>query len=255
MKTLRFLVIGLALFFIGNHSQITVLAQTNQEKPSDMVLIPAGPFWMGIDELPPDTPWGQKDAKPKHQVTLPAFYIDRYEVTYGNYLRVDPSLKIPDRTDDTPMTHVTWHDADHYCRSVGKRLPTEAEWEKAARGTDGRAYPWGNKFDLKKTNTGNTLKPVGSYPEDQSPYGVYDMAGNVSEWTDSWYRAYPGNTFESEDYGIFQKVVRGGSFNVNRHFADDMFAQATFRNYNRPDAIGPDNGFRCAKSVSSGGKR
>lgn len=217
--------------------------------PEGMVLISAGPFWMGLDELPPDSPWGQKDARPKHQVTLPGFFIDRHEVTYGAYLLFDEKHQIPERSADTPVTHVSWTDADSYCSFLEKRLPTESEWEKAARGTDGRAYPWGNTFDPKKSNIGSAPKPVGSFPDDRSPYGVFDMAGNVSEWTDTWYRAYPGNTHDSSDYGIFQKVVRGGSFNTSRHFADEMFGQVTFRNYNRPDRLGPDAGFRCAKSL------
>lgn len=218
--------------------------------PGGMVLIPAGLFWMGLDELPPDTPWGQEDAQPKRQVLLPAFYIDQFEVTYGAYIKFDDTHVLPDRGADMPVTHVTWTDADNFCRSLRKRLPTEAEWEKAARGDDGRAYPWGNTYDPKKSNTGPMPKPVGSVSGDRSPYGVFDMAGNVSEWTDSWYRAYPGNTHKSTEYGIFQKVVRGGAFNTNSHFADEMFAQTTFRNYNRPNISGPDNGFRCAKSLS-----
>ncbi len=218
--------------------------------PQGMIRIPAGPFWMGLDELPPDSPWGQKDARPKHEVRLPAYYIDRYEVTYGDYLKFDEKHILPDRLSDVPVTHVSWTDADSYCRFSGKRLPTEAEWEKAARGIDGRAYPWGNVFDPKKSNVGAKPLPGGSFPEDRSPYGVFDMAGNVSEWTDSWYRAYPGSTYQSPDYGIFQKVVRGGAFNPSRHFADEMFGQVTFRNSNRPDRLGPDNGFRCAKSAS-----
>ena len=218
--------------------------------PEEMVLIPAGLFDMGLNALPLDSPWGQEDAKPKHPVFLPDFFIDRYEVTYGAYLRFDAYHHLPDRAANTPITHVTWTDADSYCRSLGKRLPSEAEWEKAARGTDGRAYPWGNAFDPDKSNIGASPQAVGSFPEDRSPYGVFDMAGNVSEWTDSWYRPYPGNTYRSADYGIFQKVVRGGAFNASRHFADEMFAQVTFRNYNRPNVAGPDNGFRCAMPIA-----
>ncbi|HIE65999.1 MAG: SUMF1/EgtB/PvdO family nonheme iron enzyme [Nitrospira sp.] len=249
MKNICHILIVVAFLFFSGNLQASKIKTADKDLPQGMVIIPAGPFWMGIDELPPDTPWGQKDSKPKHEVSLPTFYIDQHEVTHGAYQKFEPEMKIPDRTPDIPMTHVTWHDADRYCHSLGKRLPTEAEWEKAARGTDGRAYPWGNKFELKLANTGAAPMPVGSFPKDKSPYGVFDMAGNVSEWTDTWYRAYPGNTFPSEDYGIFQKVVRGGSFNVNRHFADDMFAQVTFRNYNRPHIAGPDNGFRCAQSL------
>ncbi len=231
------------------HASLALSAKSEKAGPPGMVLIPAGPFWMGIDKLPPDTPWGQEDAKPKHQVVLPDFYIDRTEVTYGDYRKVDTNLRIPGRTETFPVTDVTWLEADRYCRAVGKRLPTEAEWEKAARGTDGRAYVWGEGFDPKKTNVGKFPMPVGAMPQDRSPYGILDMAGNVSEWTDSWYQPYPGNKYKSTDYGLLQKVVRGGSFNSDRHFADEMFTQVTFRNYNRPDASGPDNGFRCALSA------
>jgi len=214
-----------------------------------MVFVPAGFFEMGLDHLPPDSPWGQENAKPKHTVFLPDFWIDRYEVTYGDYLRFDKNHLLADRPKNAPVTRVTWTDADSYCSALGKRLPTESEWEKAARGTDGRHYPWGNVFAPEKSNIGKQPKAVGSFPEDKSPYGVFDMAGNVSEWTDSWYRPYPGNDYQSPDYGIFQKVVRGGAFNPSRHFADEMFAQVTFRNYNRPHIAGSDNGFRCAKSA------
>ncbi|HZR46833.1 MAG TPA: SUMF1/EgtB/PvdO family nonheme iron enzyme, partial [Candidatus Manganitrophaceae bacterium] len=190
----RLLWFGAALLFGGILQAARVFpAAPDKEGADGMVLIPAGPFWMGLDELPPDTPWGQEDARPKHQVVLPAFYIDRYEVTFGDYQKVDPSIRIPGRTAKFPVTDVTWLDADRYCRAAGKRLPTEAEWEKAARGTDARAYPWGNAFDPKKTNTGLSLMPVGANPDDRSPYGVFDMAGNVSEWTDSWYQPYPGS--------------------------------------------------------------
>lgn len=250
MKFGQWIIIGLTLVIGWIFQAPPVLsARPEKEAPPGMVLIPAGPFWMGLDKLPPDTPWGQEDAKPKHEVNLPPFYIDRTEVTYGDYKKVDPSLRIPGRTETFPVTDVNWFEADRYCRAIGKRLPTEAEWEKAARGTDGRAYVWGEGFDPQKTNVGKFPMPVGAVPQDKSPYGVLDMGGNVSEWTDSWYQPYPGNKYNSSDYGILHKVVRGGSFNSDRHFADEMFTQVTFRNYNRPDVFGPDNGFRCARSA------
>jgi formylglycine-generating enzyme required for sulfatase activity len=253
MKIKSLFLIGLVLL-LGSIFQGSEAVSAGPDKGAsgEMALIPAGPFWMGLDDLSPDTPWGQEDARPKHEVILPAFYIDRYEVAFGDYQKIDPALRIPGRTSKFPVTDVTWLDADRYCRAVGKRLPTEAEWEKAARGTDARAYPWGDAFDPEKANTGLSLMPAGGNPNDRSPYGVFDMAGNVSEWTDSWYQPYPGSEHKSIDFGIFQKVVRGGSYNVNRHFADEMFAQVTFRNYQRPDASGPDNGFRCAKSAPAG---
>ncbi|MEQ1813817.1 MAG: SUMF1/EgtB/PvdO family nonheme iron enzyme, partial [Candidatus Nitrotoga sp.] len=112
------------------------------------------------------------------------------------------TLKIQRAQDNLPVMSVTWSDAQKYCTWLKKRLPTENEWEIAARGKQGYEYPWGNVFDIKKTNDGqandkladrnqdNPIAPVGSYPEDKSPFGVMDMAGNVSEWVGDWYQPY-----------------------------------------------------------------
>lgn len=222
--------------------------------PGDgMVNIPAGPFRMGMDEDPPeDSPlsaWGVENAKPVHTVDLPSFDMDRYEVTYGDFKEVFPQFHLPNKENAQPVTNVNWFEAEAYCRAVGKRLPTEAEWEKAARGPDGRLYPWGNSFDPEKTNLGGSPVAAGSQPGDRSPYGVYDMAGNVSEWTDSWYRPYPGSSHHSNDFGLTHKVVRGGSFITDRHYRDPAFAQIPFRYAHRPDEAGPDAGFRCARTI------
>jgi formylglycine-generating enzyme required for sulfatase activity len=185
-----------------------------------MVMVPAGTFPMGADLTPPG------DESPGHSVTLPTYWIDRYEVTNARYRKCveaglcnEPQdLRFFDdvATADHPVVFVTWYEADAYCSWLNERLPTEAEWEKAARGTEGRDYPWGNEPSPDKLNAGlrfdGTL-PVGSFLEGASPYGALDMAGNVWEWTADWYLPYPGSKFQSDLFGEKYKVVRGGSWN------------------------------------------
>ena len=193
--------------------------------PNPMVLIPAGKFIMGSNKRMPD-------EGPQHTVYLDSYYIDVYEVTNAQYKKFIDATKrrspshfrnrtYPAGKADHPVTEVTWYDAEAYCGWAGKRLPTDQEWEKAARGTDGRMFPWGDEFDTDKANTpqrweklhqeGDTM-PVGSFPNGVSPYGVYDMSGNVWEWTSSWYKAYPGNKHPSENYGEQYKTLKGGSW-------------------------------------------
>lgn len=245
------------------------LRHFNMPAPTEgMVFVPAGTFVMG-SEL------GADDERPMREVYLDAFYIDRYEVTNGEYVEflntvedrlercgghdcIDTKDEDPDshilyqagryavetRYENHPAITVSWYGAKAYCEYRGKRLPSEAEWEKAARGTDGMAYPWGNEFDAHRANTdyrvGDTT-PVGSCPDGVSPYGAYDMAGNVWEWVADWYQAYPGSDYRSDFWGQKYKVVRGGSWN---HPGYD--ARCTCRDIAHPARRILVVGFRCA---------
>jgi len=228
-----------------------------------MVLIPKGKFMMGSSDEESDS-----DENPKHTVDLDAFYIDQYEVTTGQYAKLLKKVKrkVPlfwDQVDltqhkDLPVVGINWHDADGYCRWFGKRLPTEAEWEKAARGTDGRKYPWGSSEPTTKAanygryaNSYETdlyyvrVNAVGIFEAGKSPFEAYDMAGNVYEWIADWYdpEYYKVNP-DSNPTGAFEgrgKVIRGGSWYQSGRAlraADRSFAPEFFRSH--------EIGFRCA---------
>ena len=226
-----------------------------------MVLVTAGPFTMGSDTTRPDC----QDEHPVHVVDLPAYYIDRTEVTNAEYRafcdatgRAYPSnpgwdadyfLSRPTH----PVINVSWKDAGDFAKWAGKRLPTEAEWEKAARGTDARAYPWGAAFVPGATTVAGSADgfeytaPVGSFPAGASPYGCLDMAGNVFEWTADWYQPYPGSdgSWDTKgDTGFKKRVVRGGSFTAE----PDAVARTSERYCEPPDYRTVNLGFRCAKT-------
>jgi len=226
-----------------------------------MGVIPAGEFWMGIDGT-----IGLEDERPRHKVWLDTFSIDLYEVTtsrYGKFLaatgRTPPWLWDSVRLaihGERPVVGVDWEDADAYCRWAGKRLPGEAEWEKAARGTDERLYPWGNQpptADLANFAVGarfsysQALMPVGRYKEGKSPFGLYDMAGNVWEWVQDWYEgAYyergPDRNPTGPEEGQF-KVLRGGAWSELPKY---LLAYGRFKLL--PNTRNSYTGFRCAKS-------
>lgn len=240
------------------------------------IAIPSGPFIMGTDSQQ-----SNEQNHPQHTVGLGAYKIDKYPVTNAQYARFvaatghrPPSHwaqgKIPAGKELHPVTLVSWHDAQAYAKWAGKRLPTEAEWEKAARGTDGRRWPWGNAMEPSRLNTyynvGSTTK-VTVYPQGASPYGVMDMAGNVSEWTADDFKPYPGSDAPADLFkakaGVVSsaadrsmkvidlvttdavyKVMRGGSWK------SDPFSTATYhRNYSLPHYASDFYGFRCAQDV------
>jgi len=162
--------------------------------------------------------------------------------------------KVNQKRSHNPVTSVNWFSADAYCKWAGKRLPSEAEWEKAARGPKGLEYPWGNKWDLNKINTmsDNDEEPysaVGSYPDDKSPYGVYDMAANVAEWTADWYDAYANApASENKYFGEKQRVVRGGVTSSGHYDSVSLVFRSAKRTHLLAGTALIDLGFRCVKN-------
>ncbi len=228
-----------------------------------MVYVPSSPFKMGSADIDADA---SDEEKPQHIVHLRAYWIDRYEVTNAMYARCVrggaciPPEKFSSKTyvayynepgyENYPVIYVSWNDAQTYCTWAGRRLPSEAEWEKAARGVDGQIYPWGDQTPAANLanfggQVGDTSR-VGSYPDGASPYGVLDMAGNVAEWVADWYgedyyaeSAYSNPT--GPQSGEF-RVLRGGSwFNMARTM------RSAFRLWNYPGVRTDTIGFRCAK--------
>lgn len=229
------------LHIAANQQQSVNLVMKPGEVPAGMVLVPAGEFSMGADDRAPE-------EVPLRKLDLPAFYIDKFEVTNLEYKQVFPRHTYPEGQDNFPVTGVTWNEAQEYARAVRKRLPTEAEWEKAARGEAGLEYPWGNEFDAGRCNSEEGGKRattrVGSYIRGGSPYGCMDMAGNVYEWVQDLYAPYPGNDKVQVDYGQIFRVLRGGSYKTDR-----FDVRGAARHFDKPDAKKPDYGFRCAMDV------
>lgn len=279
-------------------SQGLGLAET--AKPGDdMVLIPAGEFLMGS----PEGSDGFPDERPQRKVLLSAFWIDRYEVTNAAYERFvrstghrapanpNPAVTLWEENApvsgiaDHPVVNVSWEDAVAYCQWAGKRLPTEAEWEKAARGPTGRRYPWGDEWELSKANSasfwaGRTIEfesgaewhafwvqgegnriakergvkgevltlPVGSFPEGISPYGLFDMAGNSSEWVEDWYdpnyyRSAPLSDPHGPATGAV-KAMRGGSW-----LKPALSLRTSDRDFGPMQSRPSGAGFRCARDA------
>jgi len=228
--------------------------ETTPPIPHDMVRIPAGLYLVG--SLPGRSPF--ENELPRHQVRLQPFFLDRYEVTNEEYKRFCDDTghpypeyfvngNFPPGAGRKPVVMVSWSDADAYARWAGKRLPTEFEWEVAAAGSSGKTWPWGNRWMSNAANTREKSEKdpgdVGAYPFDVSEYGIYDLAGNVSEWTQNWYQPYPGNKRKEKEYGEQYKVLRGGSSKASKEFARSQFRARLPVSYRSVDL-----GFRCALS-------
>lgn len=237
------------------------LTRQGIDPPTGMLLIPEGEFLRGSEH-------GLPDARPLRRIYLSAFWIDQYEVTNDQYRQcvqaeVCSRPKDQEKFDDPelrtyPISNVTWLQARTYCQWKNQRLPTEAEWEKAARGIDGRRYPWGNDaaLALLKTNGMDRKRhgifPVGSLPDTASPYGVDDLAGNVWEWVHDWYAedyyaTAPARNPQGPIHGTF-RVLRGGDWSQS-----PLELQTTYRGWDEMTYWGPMLGFRCAADVIDSG--
>ncbi|MGH7852719.1 MAG: formylglycine-generating enzyme family protein [Candidatus Binatia bacterium] len=246
-------------------------ASSGAKDASAMIRVPAGPFLMGSDN-------GPDDERPQHKVNLSEFFIDRNKVTNDqfavflnaagprgprgeNYYDVDDNDSRVHRRDgrwlanagheNHPVVEASWPGALAYCNWAGKRLPTEAEWEKAARGTDARKFPWGNEApDRSRAHFGggwNDLRPVGSFPKGASPYGALDMAGNGWEWVSSLYRPYPYDAGDGREdlTGGQVRGTRGGGHDGS---AEDLTVTQRGRRVSRNPSGGHHNiSFRCAR--------
>jgi formylglycine-generating enzyme required for sulfatase activity len=232
----------------------------------EMVYVPAGEFRMGNDDdsdaenMPVDPSRREGVSrlvllaaeKPEHVVYVDAFLMDRYEVTNAEFKRFKPDHGFAPDKANYPVTGISWYDATEYAKWAGKRLPTDKEWERAARGDDGRKWPWGNVFRRGYCNLGADIAPVGSFDKDRSPYGVYDMAANIQEWTSSDFAPYSGNKDKNIDFDSKKKVVRGSYYGGN-----DFLARCSMRFCALPGTSGKkpeaENykfiGFRCVKDI------
>ena len=271
---LKFLSLTLAISFLFISS--SGWAQTDHSLEGEMVHIPSGHFIFGTNKKDETAealsmgipkPW-YVDESPQQKIFLKGFYIDTFEVTNERYKKyVDALEAVPPGNwksntfavgkDKEPVTWVTWFDAANFCQWAEKKLPTEKQWERAAKGTNGNEYPWGNEFQPNiahlSNRAGSKNKPVavGSFPKSASKEGIHDLIGNVWEWVADDYKPYKGSTHKNDYYDSGYKIIRGHSASDIGHFpmyadAIKMFARSGYRQFSNPDEPGPDVGFRCA---------
>ncbi len=265
------LILGACLSGLGHASELPQEIIGKDGAP--MVLIPAGTFPMGVPKAARD---GGLDERPNHEVFVDTFYMDKYELTNGRYLQFvtetghripqhpsDPKKGLwkghmmPESVTDIPVINVDWHDADAYCRWAGKRLPTEAEWEKAAKGPNDWRFPWGDVEPTREHLNFNqswrgeaTLTQVGIYEKGKSPYGVYDVAGNVWEWVADWYDAgyyaiSPARNPKGPETGT-HKTLRSSGWQ-----GETPQVRIFTRIKSLPTDRNNSTGFRCAQDASA----
>ncbi|HUV16540.1 MAG TPA: SUMF1/EgtB/PvdO family nonheme iron enzyme [Pelolinea sp.] len=258
-RSVVFQVIGLIfllVFILAGVVSINFSDLFNEPFPAktdmEMVLIPAGKFIMGADD-------SDRDQRPLHEVYLDTYWMDMTEVTNAQYRACvndggcmkpgGSEYYIDESLDDHPVIYISWFDARDFCAWAGKRLPTEAEWEKAARGMDGRRFPWGDSPAAESLanfdDNINKTMPVGSYPNGASPYGLLDLVGNVWEWTADWYddnyyQTAPKKNPLGPEIGD-RKVLRGGSW----FSLVDIVLRANLRKKKPPEVRDYGTGFRC----------
>ena len=246
-------------------------ARSNAPQDWDDVLIPPSAFIMGTDIEPfygtilAQSSYAKPDEGPIHVRFLEPYRIARYPVTNAEYedfvnatgYTPPPHWKGGEVSADQaplPVVHISWHDANAYAQWAQGRLPTEAEWEKAARGADGRIYPWGNEFEPSADQGADLLTDqltaVGNRPAAVSPYGVHEVAGNVWEWTANWYQPYEGNTHRDGDYGNKHKILRGGSWVEVRDETANRYFRCANRLHAPPNYTASNIGFRCVRDVA-----
>ena len=268
----------LAVFFTAIVPQVS---RAVTAVPEDMVLVNAGGFTRGIDNTKNNN---FMDEAPAKMIYLSSYYIDKFEVSNSKYTEFIIATDHPApaywdyrklNQPSQPVTGVNWFDADTYCHWANKRLPTEAEWEKAARGPAGSIYPWGNKIEYSKANFAKgksgqkyITDSVDAHPDGISYYGAYNMAGNVFEWVQDWYSSNYYSTDETRnpigpqlqkiknvevvsnkpESDLKKKVIRGGSW-----FAPAQSITTTHRFWNDPinNSYGVGLGFRCAQSLAN----
>ena len=266
-------IFGIFVLPLSGWSQNT----TDNSLEGEMIHIPSGHFIFGTNKkdeiaealsLGIPKPW-YADETPRQKIFLKGFYIDTFEVTNERYKKYVDDLgavspanwennDFLEGKNKEPVTWVTWFDAANFCQWAKKMLPTEKQWERAAKGTKGNEYPWGNEYQSSIANlskrAGSKNKPVtvGSFPKSVSKEGVHDLVGNVWEWVADDYRPYKGSTYKNNYYDSGYKILRGHSASDIGHFpgamyanAIKMFARSGYRQFANPDEPGPDVGFRC----------